>query len=136
MRHRFNISYGQRNTQLGSTMNAHSSLMGRVLVSQCGKGRTRGSPSVLPRPRSPSFDFPIRPVWLEPLINKESGREVNQGQWARTRPRTTEDQCVWTQLIRSGPRRDGERLPTTESLKSGVALRGCVSTLGRHVDEV
>lgn len=45
---------------------------------------------------------------------------MNEGQWPGTRPRTIEDQCVWTPRLCSGPGRDGERFPMTESLKMGV----------------
>lgn len=102
MRHWFNIRGRQRNTQLinnecSFVFNGPSS--SQPVWERKDLGFTL-CPALTPLP---VLWFPNQASLVEPLINKESGRGVNQGQWAWTWPRTTEDQCVWTQLIRGGP---------------------------------
>lgn len=128
-----NISDRQRKTQL---INNECTFVvnGWTQISQCGKGRTWGSPSFPPQPHSRPLIFQSGQS-SEPLINKESGREVNRGQWAWSWP--VQQRISVSGLNRSAVAPEGtEGGSHTESLKSGVTLRGRLCTLGRHVDEV
>lgn len=96
-------------------------------ITQCGKGTTRGQ---IPPPQPHSHPLIFQSGQSsEPLINKESGREVNQGQWAWMWP--VQQRISVSGLNRSTVAPRGtEGSSHTESLKTGVTLRGCFSTLG------
>lgn len=95
-------------------------------------GKERNTPPPHPQPHPLIFQSGQS---SEPLINKDSGREVNQGQWAWMWP--VQQRISVSGLNRSTVAPRGtEGSSHTESLKTGVTLRGCFSTLGPHVDEV